>query len=203
MEWKRSACGTAEALLSLRLVCIVGLTVSHLSLFKISHRSHMGFRLGMLAGQSSTVISWSANHLEVVLGLWAGTKVLMEKEISISIKLMSAVSRWKHKVLQNLLVDGCIVFGLDKTQYKIHTQIPLKTPAIWWHALHLGSEQRCTHPAHRYEEFASERSCRNGSPGSERVRLVQPILPCSQEGWCPKTHPRSQTPEPLPYETAN
>ncbi len=24
----------------------------------------------MLAGQSSTVISWSANHLEVVLALW-------------------------------------------------------------------------------------------------------------------------------------
>ncbi len=69
-------------------------------LLKISHRFHMGFRSGMLAGQSSTVISWSANHLEVVLALWAGAKVLLEKEISISIKL---VSRWKHKVLQNLL----------------------------------------------------------------------------------------------------
>ncbi len=65
-------------------------------LLKISHRFHMRFRSGMLAGQSSTVISWSANHLEVVLALWAGAKVLLEKEISISIKL---VSRWKHKVL--------------------------------------------------------------------------------------------------------
>ncbi len=65
-------------------------------LLKISHRIHMGFRSGMLAGQSSTVISRSANHLEVVLALWAGAKVLLEKEISISIKL---VSRWKHKVL--------------------------------------------------------------------------------------------------------
>ncbi len=82
-------------------------------LLKISHRFHMGFRSGMLAGQSSTVISWSANHLEVVLALWAGAKVLLEKEISISIKL---VSRWKHKVLRNILVDGCIDFGLDKTQ---------------------------------------------------------------------------------------
>ncbi len=34
-------------------------------LLKISHRFHMGFRSGMLAGQSSTVISWSAKHLEV------------------------------------------------------------------------------------------------------------------------------------------
>ncbi len=50
----------------------------------------------------------------MVLALWAGAKVLLEKEISISIKL---VSRWKHKVLQNLLVDGCIDFGLDKTQW--------------------------------------------------------------------------------------
>ncbi len=67
----------------------------------------------MLAGQSNTVTSWSANHLEVVLALWAGAKVLLGKEIRISTKL---VSRWKHKVLQNILVDGCIDFGLDKTQ---------------------------------------------------------------------------------------
>ncbi len=66
-------------------------------LLKISHRFHMGFRSGMLAGQLSTVyISWSAKHLEVGLALWAGAKVLLEKEISISIKL---VSRWMHQVL--------------------------------------------------------------------------------------------------------
>ncbi len=83
-------------------------------LLKISHRFQMGFRSGMLAGQSSTVISWSANHLEVVLALWAGAKVLLEEEIRISINL---ISRWKHEVLQNLLVDGYIDFGLDKTQW--------------------------------------------------------------------------------------
>ncbi len=83
-------------------------------LLKISHRFQTGFRSGLLAGQSSTAISWSAKHLEVVLALWAGAKVLLENEISISIKL---VSRWKHKVLQNLLVEGCIDFGLDKTQW--------------------------------------------------------------------------------------
>ncbi len=99
--------------MSLQLICIVGLTVSHLSL-EISLDSIWGSGSGMLAGQSSTVISWSAKHLEVVLALWAGAKVLLEKEISISIKL---VSRWKHKVLQNLLVDGCIDFGFDKTQW--------------------------------------------------------------------------------------
>ncbi len=38
-------------------------------LLKISHRFQMGFRSGMLSGQSSTVISWSANHLEVILTL--------------------------------------------------------------------------------------------------------------------------------------
>ncbi len=35
VAWKRSACGTAEALLSLQLVCIVGSTISHLSLENI------------------------------------------------------------------------------------------------------------------------------------------------------------------------
>ncbi len=83
-------------------------------LLKISHRFHMEFKSGMLAGQSRTVLSWSANQLEEVLVLWAGAKVLLEKEISISIKLFS---RWKQKALQNLLVYGCIDFGLDKIQW--------------------------------------------------------------------------------------
>ncbi len=83
-------------------------------LLTISHIFRMGFRSGMFAGQSSTVISWSTNQLEVVLAVCSGAKVLLEKEISISIKL---VSRWKHKVLHNLLVDGCIDCGLDKTQW--------------------------------------------------------------------------------------
>ncbi len=104
-------------------------------LLKISHRFHMGFRSGMLAGQSSTVISWSANHLEVILALWAGAKVLLEKEISISIKL---VHRWKHKMLPNLLVDGCTDFGLDKTQWT-NTSRRHGTPNHHWlQKLHTG-----------------------------------------------------------------
>ncbi len=88
-------------------------------LLKISHRSLIPYgvqdRSGMLAGQSSTPVnSRSANHLEVGLALWAGAKVLLEKEISISIKL---ASKWKLKVLRNLMVDGYIDFGLDKTQW--------------------------------------------------------------------------------------
>ncbi len=72
-------------------------------LLKISHRFQMGFRSGMLSGQSSTVISWSANHLEVILTLRACTKFLLEKEISISIKLVSRCNGhvlnfcWKRK----------------------------------------------------------------------------------------------------------
>ncbi len=41
-------------------------------------------------------------------------QVLLENEISISIKL---VSRRKHEVLLNFLVDGCIDCGLQKTQW--------------------------------------------------------------------------------------
>ncbi len=102
---------------------------------KISHRFHMGFRSGMLAGQSSTVISWSANLLEVVLALWSGAKVLLEKEISISIKL---VSRWKNKVLQNLLLDGCIDFGLDKTQWTNTSRCHGTPNHHWLRKLHTG-----------------------------------------------------------------
>ncbi len=79
----------------------------------------MGFRSGMLSGQSSTAISWSANHLEVLLALWAGAKFLLEKEISISIML---VSRWKHKVLLNLPVDGYIDFWTWENTVDQHQQ---------------------------------------------------------------------------------
>ncbi len=98
----------------------------------------MGFRSGMLAGQSSTVISWSANHLEVVLALWAGAKVLLEKDISISIRL---ISRWKHKVLQNLLVDGCIDCGLDKTQWTNISRRHCATNRLWLWKLHTDFKQ--------------------------------------------------------------
>ncbi len=50
--------------------------------------------------------------------------------------------------------------------------------------------------------FAGERSCGNGFPSSERVRLLQPLLPHPQEGWWSKTHSWSQTSESNPYETA-
>ncbi len=64
-------------------------------------------------GSSSIVISWSANHFEVILG-------------------------WRHKVLQNLLVDGCIDFGLDKTQWT-NTSRRHGTPNHHWlQKLHTG-----------------------------------------------------------------
>ncbi len=111
---------------SLQLICSVWSDVTY-SIFLLTI-SHMGFRSGELAGQSSTVISWSANHLEVVLTVWADAKILLEKEISISIKL---ASRWKHKVFQNLLADGCIDFGLDKTQ-RTNTNRRHDTPNHHW-----------------------------------------------------------------------
>ncbi len=89
----------------------------------------------MLAAQSSTVISWSANHIEVVLALWAAPKVLLEKEISICIKL---VSRWKHKVLQSLLLDGCIDFGLDNTQWTDTSRCHSTLNHHWLWKLHTG-----------------------------------------------------------------
>ena len=93
----------------LLLLCIV-CQMLLIFLFTIPHRFSVRFRSGEFAGQSSTVLSWSANNLQVVVALLAGAKVLLQNEISISIKLFS---RWKQKVLQNLLEDGCIDFGLD------------------------------------------------------------------------------------------
>ncbi len=41
-----------------------------------------------------------------------------------------------------------------------------------------------------------------GFSSFERVRLLQPLLPRPQKGWRPPAHPRSQTPESRPHETA-
>ncbi len=67
-------------------------------LLTIPHRFSMSFRSGEFAGKSSTVTPWSLNQLLIHLAVWAGAEVLLENEISISIKL---VSRRKHEMLSN------------------------------------------------------------------------------------------------------
>ncbi len=52
----------------------------------------------------------------------------------------------------------------------------------------------------RGDDVVGKRSHRKGSSSSERVRLLQPLLPSPQKGWRPPAHPRSQTPESLPHE---
>ncbi len=69
--------------------------VSLIFLLTIPHRFSMGFRSGEFAGQSSTVTPWSLNQLWY-FGSVGRCQVLLENEISISIKL---VSRRKHEVL--------------------------------------------------------------------------------------------------------
>ncbi len=113
-------------------------------LLKISHRFHMGFRTGMLAGQSSTVISWSANHLEVVLALWAGAKVLLEKEISISIKLVSRCIKHLKQGSSNLILEGrCPAeFSSNLPQHTCLevSSIPIKTLISCFRCVWLGLE---------------------------------------------------------------
>ncbi len=48
--------------------------VSLIFLLTIPHRFSMEFRLGELAGQSSTVTLWSLNQLLVPLAVWTGAK---------------------------------------------------------------------------------------------------------------------------------
>ncbi len=62
-------------------------------------------------------------------------QVLLENEISISIKL---VSRRKHEVLQNFLVDGCIDCGLQKTQWTNTSRWHGSPNHHWLWKLHTG-----------------------------------------------------------------
>ncbi len=107
--------GVMEAQVALiaafRSSALLGL-VSLIFLLTISHRFSMGFRSGDFTGQSSsnTMVIKPAFG---TFGTVCRCQVLLENEISISIKL---VSRRKHEVLYNVLVDGCVDCGLQKTQ---------------------------------------------------------------------------------------
>ncbi len=82
-------------------------------LLTIPHRFSM-FRTGEFTGQSSTPTPWSFNQLLVLLAVWAGVKSCWKIK-SASLKML--VSRRKHEVLQNFLVNGCSDIGFQKTQW--------------------------------------------------------------------------------------
>ncbi len=117
MAWRWSVCGTAEVGMEAQVFLTVAFSSSAffgllflIFLLTIPHRFSMGFRSGEFAGQSSTsTLMWSFNQLVVLLAVWA-----VENEISIFKKL---VSRRKHEVLQNFLVNGCSDVGFQKTQW--------------------------------------------------------------------------------------
>ncbi len=100
-------------------VCIVGSGVAQLLLTK-PHIFSMGFRSGEFAGQSSTVTPWSLNPFGT-FGSVGRCQVMLENEISISIKLVSRSSMKCSKMSCN----GCADCGLQKTQWtstrKLHT----------------------------------------------------------------------------------
>ncbi len=83
----------------LQLICIFWSLVSHFPLTIVFPLS------GEFAGQSSTPTFGA-------FGSVGRCQILLENEISIFKKL---VSRRKHEVLQNVLINGCSDFGLQKT----------------------------------------------------------------------------------------
>ncbi len=81
-------------------------------LLTIPHIFSMGFRSGECTGQSSTP------HMVIkptfcAFGSVGKCQILLENKISIFKKL---VNRRKHKVLQNVLVNGCSDIGLKNTR---------------------------------------------------------------------------------------
>ncbi len=97
--------GVMEAQVALiaafRSSALLGL-VSLIFLLTIPQIFRVGFRSGMFSGQSSTVKPWSLNQILVPLNV-GRCQVLLENEISISIKL---VSRRKHEVKFALKFPG-------------------------------------------------------------------------------------------------
>ncbi len=130
-------CNEAQVALiaDFRSSALLGL-VSLIFLLTIPHIFSMGFRSGEFAGQSSTVTPWSLNQLLVPLAVWAGAK-----------------SCWKwnqhlHKACQqkeawsalNVLVDGCIDCGLQKTQWTNTSRCHGSPNHHWLWKLHTGPQ---------------------------------------------------------------
>ncbi len=92
--------------------------------------------------------------------------------------------------------------GYVDNKTRLFTPIRSKTPAFQRRGLHLSAGRERSRSALRGNDVAGKRSHRNGSSSFERVRLLQPLLPHPQKGWQPPAHPRSQTPESRPHETA-
>ncbi len=86
----------------------------------ILHRLSMGFRSSEFAGQSSTPTPWSFNQLLVLLAVWAVAKSCWKMK---SAYLKKLVSRRKHEVLQNFLVNGCSDVGFKKNTMDQHQQM--------------------------------------------------------------------------------
>ncbi len=81
-------------------------------LLTIRHRFSMGFRSGEFAGQSSTPTPWSSFGAFDSVGR---CQILLENEIS----------KRKHEVLQNFLVNGCSDVVFQKNTMDQHQQMTL------------------------------------------------------------------------------
>ncbi len=96
----------------LQLICIFWSLVSHFPLDNTPYSLWGPGLVSLLASQAHQ--HWSFNQLLVLLAVWSGAKSSWIMKISIFKKL---VSRRKHEVLQNVLVNGCRDVGFQKTQW--------------------------------------------------------------------------------------
>ncbi len=133
--------GGMEAQVSLTVAfsssALLGL-VSLIFLLTIPHRFSM-----ILYGVQVRRVCWPIKHsktmvIEPAFGTFGSVgrcQVLLENEISISVKL---VSRRKHEVLLNFLVDGCVDCGLQKTQWTNTSRWHGSPNHHWLWKLHTG-----------------------------------------------------------------
>ncbi len=93
-------------------------------LWQIPHRFSMGFRSGEFAGQSSTVTPWSLNQLLVPLAVVGRCQVLLENEISISIKPCQQKEAWSALKFPGRLAALTVDFRKHVDQHQQKTWQP-------------------------------------------------------------------------------
>ncbi len=85
----------------------------------------------------------------------------------------------------------CVRVGNGYGKTRLSSPIRSKTTAFPLCARHHSAQRECSSPLRRGDESAGKRSHRNHSSSPERVRLLQPLLPCPQKRRWPATYSRS------------
>ncbi|KAI2658972.1 ORF V: Enzymatic polyprotein [Labeo rohita] len=93
----------------------------------------------------------------------------------------------------------CVCLGPAHCRARLSHSVRRFTSAVQRGLSHFGGSRAGSGNGARSSYSPEEGGHRGGPSSVQRVRVLQPVLHCSQEGWGPASHFRSPPPEPLSH----